>query len=120
MRCVARWGLRALRIGEASHPGPASDIDEVEIPEILEHPFAAVDLEATPVLEADGEPSASQAGTQQAQRSRVPLRAWRELRELDIEHVFTVRVRTVRDCPALRCSIGASIRTLSKRGGWSC
>ena len=22
MRCVARWGLRALRIGEASHPGP--------------------------------------------------------------------------------------------------
>ena len=99
MRCVARWGLRALRIGEASHPGPASDIDEVEIPEIPEHPFAAVDPDATPVLEADGEPSASQAGTQRAQRSRVPLRAWRELRELDIEHVFTVRVRTVRDCP---------------------
>ena len=101
-RCVARWGLRAVRVGEASHPGPACVTgDDAEEPEIPEQPFvddpgatpvAVVDLGATPVAEPIQQDAPSLPG-------RVPQRAWRELSHVDIEHVFTVRVRTVRDCP---------------------
>ena len=71
---VARWGLRGIRIGEASHPGPPSAASEQdpEEPEIPEHPFAEVESAAdAPPLASPDEPDL---------RDRVPQRVARTSR----------------------------------------